>query len=75
MMTIYPHTAALQSSALPSGATPNQIDLSSILNIMMPMMMVGMMMKAMSSVFGKSKEPAKVTEASTTATSTPKKAK
>ena len=45
------HTLAMQSSVLPT-QTDNNLDISSLFGIMLPMMVMVMMMKVMGSVVG-----------------------
>jgi hypothetical protein len=73
---IFPRAQALQAASIyTQQATAQQtggIDISNIMNIMLPAMVIGMMMKMMGSSLGKKKQ---VTLAAENPTSQPKKAK
>ena len=73
---IFPRTQALQAASIyTQQATVQQtggIDVSTLMNLMLPVMVIGMMMKMMGSSLGKKKQLTPTTE---NPTSQPKKAK
>jgi len=73
---VFPRTQPLQAASIyAQQATTQQtngIDISTLMNLMLPAMVIGMMMKMMGSSLGKKKQ---VTLAAENPTSQPKKAK
>ena len=72
----FPRTQPLQAAAIyTQQATAQQtsgLDISTLMNLMLPVMVIGMMMKMMSGTVGKKKQVTPTTE---NPTSLPKKAK
>jgi len=71
----FPRTRPQQSASISAQQTAQQtggIDVSSIMNLMLPVMIIGTMGKMMSGAFGKHKEPVSAT-ATATATGASKK--
>ena len=69
----FPRTRSQQAASIRAQQTAKQtggINISSIMNLMLPIMIIGTMGKVMSGAFGKHKKPVSATA---TATSTPKK--
>ena len=72
----FPRTQTLQAASIYTQQATNQqtggIDISTLMNLMLPAMVIGMMMKMMSGTVGKKKQVTPTTE---NPTSQPKKAK
>jgi len=71
----FPRTQTLQAASIYTQQATNQqtggIDISTLMNLMLPAMVIGMMMKMMSGTVGKKKQVTPTTE---NPTSQPKKA-
>ena len=72
---VFPRTQTLQAASIYTQQATNQqtggIDISTLMNLMLPAMVIGMMMKMMSGTVGKKKQVTPTTE---NPTSQPKKA-
>ena len=72
---VFPRTQTLQAASIYTQQATNQqtggIDISTLMNLMLPVMVIGMMMKMMGSSLGKKKQVTPTTE---NPTSQPKKA-
>lgn len=65
-VAVMPRPLPLQATTIPlqAATTAQQLDISTILNMMIPMMMIVMMMRVMTGAFGSEKKPKEIETAS-----------